>query len=267
MIAALIVTLRETLEASLIVGILLAYLQKTGNKKHAKYVWWGVGLGILVSLALAFVFQRYLGGFEGRAEELYEGVAMLTAAALLTWMILWVLMQRRGIKAKIEEKASMHVDNDHPWGLFFLSFVAVVREGIETVIFLQAALIGSQASNVFLGGLVGIVVAVIASYFLFKGAMQFHVKKFFTFTSVLLILFAAGLVAHGVHELQEAMVLPIFNEHVWDMNSILNEKEGVGSFLKGVFGYNGNPSFLEVVSYVVYLIGISFVWWRLDKAK
>lgn len=267
MFAALIVTLRETLEASLIVGILLAYLQKTDNKKHSKYIWSGVFCGVALSLVLAFVFNHYLGGFVGRAEQLYEGIAMLVAALLLTWMILWVLMQRKNIKERIENKASMHVENDHPWGLFFLSFVAVAREGIETIIFLQAAFVGTQAGNVFLGGLIGIVVAVVASYFLFKGAVKFHIKKFFTFTSVLLILFAAGLVAHSVHEFQEAMVLPIFIENLWNINGILNEKEGLGSFLKGVFGYNGNPSLLEVISYLVYLVGISLVWFKLDKSK
>ncbi|MBL4694659.1 FTR1 family protein [Candidatus Gracilibacteria bacterium] len=265
MSAALVITLRETLEAALIVGILLAYLKKTQGAKGVRYVWGGVVAGIVLSLVLAWVFGAYLGGFEGQAEELYEGVMMLVAAGLLTWMILWMLKQRRNIKKDLENKASMHLKNSRPWGLFALSFVGVAREGIETVIFLQAALVSSDGAEVLWGGLLGIVLAIVLAFALFKGAVEIPLKKFFTFTSVILILFAAGLVAHGVHELQEAMVVPVIAEHIWDINGILNEKGAFGSFLKGLFGYNGNPNLLEVVAYFLYLMGIAVVWQRLES--
>lgn len=267
--ASFIITLRETLEAALIVGILLAYLSKTLNIKHSKYVWYGVLAGIVLSLILAFVFQQYLGGFEGRSEEIYEGITMFVAAALLTWMILWMLIQRHNIKKNLEDKAKMHIEKDHPIGLFFLSFIGVAREGIETVIFLQAALLQSEAARVLSGGLLGIIAAIILSYLLFKGIMKVNLRTFFTVTSVLLIMFAAGLVAHGIHEFEEAGVVPVIKEHVWDINPevveegvypLWHENGTIGGLLKGLFGYNGNPSLGEVMSYLIYLALIAGLW-------
>lgn len=276
MAAALMITMRESLEASLVVGIMLAFLSKTENLKQKSLVWYGALAGLLVSVILAWVFQNYLGGFEGRAEELYEGFAMLFAAGLLTWMILWMITQRHGIKKNLENKVGLHLRNSYPMGIFLLSFVGVAREGIETVIFLQAAVIQGGISSTFWGGILGIFIAVSLAYLLFKGIARFSIKKFFTVTSILLVLFAAGLVAHGVHELQEAGVLPIYVEEVWNLNPAVSE-DGVypiwhengpaGAILKGVFGYNANPSLIEVLSYFVYLMVIGGIWWRLDFLK
>lgn len=270
MLAALLITLRETLEASLIVGIILAYLNKTENTSHKKMIWGGVAVGILLSVVLAVVFEAYFGGFTGRAEELYEGVAMLLAGSLLTWMILWMLVQRTGIKKNLEGKVHAHIKGDHPWGLFTLTFVSIAREGIETVLFLQAAAIAANGTEgMFAGAVSGVLVALVLSYVVFKGMAKFPLRKFFTVTSVLLIMFAAGLMAHGVHEFQEAGVVPVISEHIWDINPevivegeypLLHESGAIGGILKGVFGYNGNPNLLEVLTYVLYLILIVGAW-------
>ena len=258
MFSGLIITSRETLEAALVAGIVLAFLNKTGNSRHAKFVWLGVGAGVLLSLILAFVFEKYLGGFTGRVEEIYEGVMMMVAAGLLTWMILWMLKQRSSLKANLENKVEAHVKEDHPWSLFLLVFVGVAREGIETVIFLKAALLQSDGGNVLLGGFLGIVAAIVLAYILFKGFARVPLRKFFTVTSVLLIMFAAGLFAHGIHEFEEAGVVPVLVEHVWDINWLINEKSVGGEFLKGLFGYNGNPSLGEVIGYLAYLSLMGF---------
>jgi high-affinity iron transporter len=153
-------------------------------------------------------------------------------------------------------------------------FVAILREGIETVIFLGSASFTS-ADNTMIGAVAGIVVAIIAGYAIFVGAMNVNLKQFFTLTSLLLILFAAGLVAYGVHELQEAGVIPIVIEHVWDLNPplhadgsypLFHENGHIGSLLKGLFGYNGNPSLIEVVSYLGYL-GLVVVLWRKQEYR
>lgn len=276
MTAASLITLRETLEASLIVGIVLAYLQCTHNQRYNVMIWLGVFAGVLISLILAIFFQLAFGGFEGRAEALYEGFAMLIGAGLLTWMILWMLGQRRSIRKNVEKQVEFHLENDHPWGLFFLVFVSTAREGIETVIFLQAALVHSGGAGQMFGGLLGIAVAIIISFFLFKGIVLVSLSRFFSVTSFMLILFAAGLLAHGIHELQEAALVPVLIESVWDINPVvvtegvyplLHEKGAVGGVFKSLFGYNGNPSFLEIMSYVLYLLGISLVWRRMDKKE
>lgn len=267
MSASLMITLRETLEASLVVGIILAYLKKTGNLQYKKTVWYGVGAGIVLSLVLAIIFQTTLGGFEGRAEEIYEGITMIFASGLLTWMILWMLTQRHKIKKDIETKVSSHIAKNYTTGLFLLSFIAVVREGIETIIFMQATLLNYQALHAFGGGIVGIILAVSLAVLLFKGIVNVSLRKFFTFSSVILILFAAGLLAHGVHEFQEAGIIPTYIAHLWNLNHILNEKGVFGEFLKAMFGYNGNPSLFEVLAYIIYLGVISKFWWKLENSK
>lgn len=265
MSSALIITLRETLEAALVVGIILAYLSKVVNLKGRRFVWQGVFAGVIFSVVVAFVFERYLGGFEGKAEQLYEGITMMVAAGLLTWMILWMMKQRSGMRKNIESKVEAHVSKNYNFGLFLLSFVAVAREGVETVIFLQGARIQAEAGGqqILVGAVLGIFAAIVISYLLFKGIARISLRKFFMVTTLLLVLFAAGLMAHGVHEFQEAG-LATYNEHLWDLNSILNEKSMPGEFLKHVFGYNANPSLEEVVVYFAYLAGM---WWVSRRLK
>jgi high-affinity iron transporter len=145
------------------------------------------------------------------------------------------------------------------WALFSLAFVAVVREGIETVLFLTAAAFSATPGQTLVGCAVGLIVAVALGWLMFAAGKRLDVRAFFRVTSVLLIFFAAGLVAQGVHELQEAALLPTLVEHVWDINPILDENSTVGSILKALFGYNGNPSLLEVMAYGVYfaVVGIA----------
>ncbi len=271
MYSALIITLRETLEAALVVGIILAYLAKMVNLKAVfngrqarKFVWQGVFVGVLFSIAVAFIFEKYLGGFEGRAEQLYEGITMLVAAGLLTWMILWMMKQRGLLRKNIESKVEAHVEKNYNFGLFLLSFVAVAREGVETVIFLQGARIQAEAAGgqMLIGALLGIFAAIVISYLLFKGIAKISLRKFFAVTTLLLVLFAAGLVAHGVHEFQEAAAS---NGHLWDVNFLLSEESMPGQFLKHVFGYNADPSLEEVVAYLAYLLGMWWIGGRIGK--
>ncbi len=267
MLSSLIITFRETLEIALVVGILLAYLQKTKNRQHNKMVWYGVAAGIGLSFILAWIFTKYLGGFEGKYEQIYEGIVMIMAAGLITWMIFWMITQKHKIKKNIEEKAEAHLKNDHPSGLFLIAFISVAREGIETVIFLQAAMIQTDKQNVLFGGILGIIIAILLGYLFYKGIEKISLQKFFTATEILLIFFAAGLFAHSIHEFQEAAILPIYIEHLWDINGIINEKGTFGEILKGLFGYNGNPSLLEVSGYFLYLILIIIGWKRIEKGK
>jgi len=242
MIAALLIAFREGLEAALIVGIVLSYLKKMGYRRQVA-VWWGVASAVIVSVVAGIALQLLGVAFEGRGEELFEGITMLLAAGVLTWMIFW--MQRQGRQA---------VTNGSQWALFALAFVAVVREGIETALFLTAAAFSTTPAQTLIGGGLGLALAVVVGWLLFVVSVRLDVRAFFRVTSVLLILFAAGLVAHGVHELQEAGLLSVMVEHVWDMNPILDENSTVGSILKALFGYNGNPSLLEIVSYVAYYL-------------
>jgi high-affinity iron transporter len=269
MMESFLITSRETLEASLVVGIVLGYLGRTEQQKYNKVVYYGIGAGLILSIISAFLFTIFAGGFEGRAEELFEGTTMLIASFLLTTMILWMLRQQH-IAKEIESKVASHlakaqVSSWGTWGLFFLILFAILREGVETVIFFGAI---SYTSGInWLGGILGIGVAVAIGYLFFIGTRKVNLRKFFTISSILLILFAAGLAAHGIHEFEEAGVVPGIISPVWDTNGIINEDSTFGGFLEGLFGYNGNPSLVEVLAYLVYLLLIFGAYWRIEHAK
>ena len=267
MVASLIITFRETLEAALVTGIVLSYLARTRQTRYNRVVYAGVASGLVAALIGAFIFSRLAEGFEGRAEQLFEGITMLLGALLLTTMILWMMRQRQ-VALELEARVAVEVAQANSWGLFSLVFLAVLREGIETVIFLGAATAAS-AGGELAGALIGIGAAIALGYVAFVGARKVNIKTFFNVTSLLLILFAAGLVAHGVHELEEAGVVPALIEHVWDINPPVNpngsypalhENGSVGGLLKSLFGYNGNPSLTEVLSYGAYLAAVAGLW-------
>ena len=260
MLAAALITFREGLEAALIVGIVLGYLKKTGYLGQQRSVWWGVLAAVAVSLAAALGLQALGTSLEGRAEQLFEGITMLLAAGVLTWMIFWMQAQGRRIQGQLEADVQRAVAGGG-WALFGLAFLAVVREGIETALFLSAAVFASSPVQTLTGGLLGLAVAVAVGWLIFAASRRLDVRGFFRVTGLLLLFVSAGLVAQGVHELQEAAVLPAIVEHVWDINPVLDEKSALGSILKSLFGYNGNPSLLEVLSYAGYCLVVSLAIW------
>ncbi|MBU0492128.1 MAG: FTR1 family protein [Chloroflexi bacterium] len=264
MIPSFLIGLREGLEAALIVGIVLSYLKKMGTRRSVTVVWWGVAAAVTVSLVAGIGLHTLGVAFEGAGEQIFEGAAMLLAAGVLTWMIFWMQRQGRNIRAELEADVRRAVVGGGRWALFALAFVVVVREGIETALFLTAAAFSASPAETLVGAGLGLAAAVALGYAIFAVGTRLDMRLFFRVTSVLLILFAAGLVAHGVHELQEAGIVPVLVEHLWDVNSILDENSTLGSILTSLFGYNGNPSLLEVVSYVGYylVIGAALVLQR-----
>ena len=265
MFASLLITLREGLEAALIVGIVLGVLRKLGQAERSRPVWAGVLAAVGVSIVAGLGLNTLGVAFEGRGEMIFEGVAMLLAAGILTWMIFWMQRQGRQIQAGLERDVRHAATGSNTWALFSLAFVAVVREGIETALFLTAASFSATAGQTLLGGALGLIVAVVLGWLMFIAGKRLDVGVFFRVTSMLLLFFAAGLAAYGVHELQEAALLPVIVEHVWDVNHILDERSAPGAFLKTLFGYNGNPSLLEVVTYATYFVAVAALGSRVQK--
>ena len=254
MLSSLLITLREGLEAALIIGIILAYLARTNNRQGFRPVWLGVSLAVLGSLIAGVLIFFLAGEFTGRAEEIFEGFAMFLATGVLTWMIFWMRKQAVNIKAHLHAQIRSVLIRGSSLGLVILAFVVVVREGIETVLFLFAATRVAESPALFtLGGFLGLVMALGIGYSIYKGSSRLNLRAFFNVTSLILIMFAAGLLAHGIHEFHEAGIIPVVVEHVWDINHILPEKSTFGQFLTAIVGYNGNPSLVEVVAYFVYL--------------
>lgn len=262
MFTMFLITLREGLEAALIVGIVLGVLTRLGWFHLKRYVWSGTFTALGLSAAAGITLALLGMELEGRAEEIFEGVTMLAAASLLTWMILWMRIHgkafARALETKTEEAARIGGT-----ALFALSFFAVLREGLETALFLIAASFQGSGMPLIIGGVLGLALAVLIGVLIFRTSIRVPLRLLFNVTGILLLLVAAGLVASGVHELQEAHLLPVLVEQVWDTSAILSEQGVVGSFLKALFGYNADPSFLEVVVYFAYLVIVGGWGWRL----
>jgi len=254
--AAALIALREGLEAALIVGIVLGYLRRIGYLEGRRSVWLGVFAAALASLSVAVVIQLIGMELEGRAEEIFEGATMFLAVGVLTWMIFWMHYQARLIKTSLERNVQEAVETGTKWGLILVAFIAVFREGVETVLFLSAATFASEGQGTLIGAALGLTAAILIGFLIYASTARLNIRLFFNITSVLLLLFAAGLLANGIHEFQEAGVIPTVNGQLWDTNNLVDENSSLGQMLKAVVGYNGNPSLEEVVAYFGYWIAV-----------
>lgn len=263
MVSALLITLREGLEAALIIGIVLGYLGKIGDRRSALYAWGGAVIAAVFSALLAIAMRLIGAELETPFEQLFEGTTMLLAVLVLTWMIFWMRYQARFMKKDLERRIDSAVNTGQNWGIFLLTFLAVIREGVETALFLAANAFAADGASTLIGALLGLALAGAAGVLIYVYAVRLNLALFFDFTSLLLIVFSAGLLAHGVHEFQEIGLLPILSNPAWDLRLILNNDSLPGSVLRSLFGYNDNPSILEVTTYLGYWIVIlqAVRWW------
>lgn len=269
MLPIYLLSLREGLEAALIIGIVLGAVNKIRRSDLAPAAWLGTLSAVAVSILTAIVLTRFGMSLEGRAEQIFEGLTMLIAAGILTWMIFWMGRQARFLKGEIEAGVNKAAASSGKSAIFWVAFLAVVREGIELAIFITAAFFagnpGDTSNNIIqtlAGTILGLGTAALLGWTIFATTVRLDLRRFFQVTGILLILFAAGLVAHGVHEFNEAGWIPAVVEHVWDVNMVLDEDSMIGLLLKTLFGYNGNPSLTEMIAYFVYLITVSIFWRR-----
>ncbi len=267
MLPSYLLSLREGLEAALILGVLLGALDKIRRADLKPALWAGAFAAIVFSLLSAALLTALGLKLEGKAEEIFEGSAMLLAAGVLTWMIFWMNAQAKNLKAELEGGVYQAASASGGRALFGLAFIAIAREGIELALFLTAAFFAasSNANAPILtvsGAALGLGAAVLLGWSLLASTARLNLKKFFQVTSVLLVLFAAGLTAHGVHEFNEAGWIPAVVEHLWDVNALIDEKSFFGQMLSALFGYNGNPSLTEVAAYLAYLGGAAWLFAR-----
>jgi len=269
MLATYLLSLREGLEAALIIGIVLGAVNKIRRNDLIPTVWLGILSAIGVSILTAIVLTLFGMSLEDPYEAIFEGITMLIAAGILTWMIFWMGKQARFLKSEIEAGMNKAAASTGKRAVFWLAFIAVVREGIELAIFVTAAFFaGDQAQVTSTGNIVqtlagtilGLGTAALLSWTLFASTVRLDLHKFFQVTGFLLILFAAGLVAHGVHEFNEVGWIPAIVEHVWDVNAFVNEDSLPGQLLQTLFGYNGNPSLTEMIAYFAYIVTVAIFW-------
>ena len=255
--AAFLVMLREGVEAALIVGILLAYVNRIGRRREWQWVWAGTISASVLSLIAGIVIFSTIGALDDRAEEIAEGVVAWVAAGLLTWMIFWMGSQARHIRGRLEGEVDTALASGGGGALAAIAFFAVLREGLESALFLISTTVGTEADRLqLLGGMLGLTAAVVIGYLIYRGGTRIDIRAFFRVTGVLIILFAAGLIAKGIHEFQVVGLLPTVVDPLWSLNLLDPDTSLAGEFAKSLFGWRPDPSLLMVVGYLAYLIPI-----------
>lgn len=258
--SAFLIMLREGLEGALIVAIILAYLKRLGHRRHFAAVWTGTMAGVVVAVAAGAIVFAVLGRLHGRAEATTEGLVAVTAAGVLTWMIFWMSRQARFIKGALHAKVDAALASGSVFGLASLAFVAILREGLESALFMLGTTVGARSQvQEFVGGLIGITGAAIIGYLVYRGSRLVNLRWFFRVTGGLIILFAAGLLATGIHEFQDAGFIPSLHEHIWNLThvALLNPGQStVGQLLNGLLGWSPEPSIEMALVYLMFLIPI-----------
>lgn len=267
---SMLVLIREGFEASLIVGIVFGYLRKIDRRDLDAPVWAGVGLAALLSVVFGVVLHNTVGSFEGDARLRAFAAISFLAAGVLTWMVFWMRRQSRAIKGELEHRVDAALASDRvKTGVLVVAFFAVLREGIETALFLIAAATSSTGWDVFIGGLIGLGIAIVLGYLVYSGSKVLPMKLFFNITGMIVIVFAAGLLAKGVMFLQatEFDALDSLNWAVYDLTgfSWLTTQTQVGRFLAGLFGWDPRPSLEQVVVWVAYIIPVTYLFLRPDR--
>jgi high-affinity iron transporter len=265
MSAAFLITLREGLEISIVLAILLGYLVKTGRASATGSVWAGAGIAAVVCVIAGVLFHTVVGEFEGKAEQAIEGSLALAAALVLTWMILWMRKNARNmsgdLRSKIDGATSARA-------IMFIAFVAVAREGFETVLFLLGAETGNASgAQVIVGGLLGLAVSAVVGVLVYRFGKNIDLRVFFRITGVLLIFFAAGLVGKAFHEFRELLELEdgwLF-QPAWTLTSGPLATGTVYDFLSGLFGWSSDPERIRVIAYVGYLVPVLWLFLKPDR--
>lgn len=267
---SMLVLIREGFEASLIVGIVFGYLRKIDRRDLDGPVWAGVGLAAAISVVFGVVLHNTVGSFEGDARLRAFAAISFIAAGVLTWMVFWMRRQSRAIKGELEHRVDAALASDRvKTGVLVVAFFAVLREGIETALFLIAAATSSTGWDVFIGGLIGLGIAVVLGYLVYSGSKVLPMKLFFNITGMIVIVFAAGLLAKGIMFLQatEFDALDSLNWAVYDLTgfSWLTTQTQAGRFLAGLFGWDPRPSLEQVVVWVAYIIPVTYLFLRPDR--
>jgi high-affinity iron transporter len=267
MLAGMLITIREGVEAFLIVGILVGYLTKIHQERFRSLVWLGTGIAIVVSLVLAVVFQLVAVQFEGRSAEIFEVSVSLLAVGVLTWMVLWMQRQSRTVKSALERKVDLAISQNQAFALAGLAFISVLREGLETILFLSALFFTSGKENLLQGAGLGLVAAAGIAYLVFKSTVRLNLRKFFLVTGVLLIFIAAGLVGHSVMGLQELGVLPASSRPVWDTSFLISDEGLAGRLLHAFLGYQAAPTLPQMIAYSAYVLIFTLGFWDAARQK
>ena len=267
MLANYLIGLREGLEASLVIGILIAYIVRTGRRDLLGAVWTGVGVAAAVSLAVGAALSLGPRGLSFTAQETIGGVLSIVAVGLVTWMIFWMGKTARFLKRHLEDGLEKAIALGKG-AIIALALVAVGREGLETALFLWAGIQAAGSTSAPIAGAVlGLATAVALGYLIYRGAVRINLRVFFQWTGLFLIVVAAGVLAYRIHDLQEAGVLPGSATLAFDVSATIQPGSVVATLLKGVFNFSPASTVLEVIAWVSYLVPTVWLFSRMAFAR
>ncbi|MFN8194655.1 MAG: iron uptake transporter permease EfeU [Nocardioidaceae bacterium] len=266
-----LIGLREGLEAALVVSILIAYLVRTDRRDLLPRIWAGVGLAVAVSLAFGALLTFGPSGLSFEAQETIGGVLSIVAVGFVTWMIFWMARAARGMGAQLRQAVDQAADAGR-WSLAVVALLAVGREGLETALFLWAATKaavgdGGSTATPLAGAALGLASAVLLGWAIYKGALRINLTKFFTWTGAFLIVVAAGVLSYGVHDLQEAGILPGLNTLLFDVSDVIEPGTWYATLLKGVFNFSPATTVLEGLAWLLYVVPTMTVFLRKVRHK
>ena len=261
MLIAFLIMLREGIEAALIVGIVAGFLKQSGHSRLMPKVWLGVALAALMCLGIGYGIHSATGEIPQKEQEFVVGVIGLVAVAMLTYMILWMKKAARSMKQQLQDsvQTALNRGNGQGWALVGMAFLAVAREGLESVFFLLAVFQQSPTWSMPVGAVLGLLAAVVIGALIYQGGMRLNLTKFFRWTGAFLIVVAAGLVAGSLRALHEAGVWNHLQEVVFDSSKYLHEDSPLGVLLGGFFGYTDHPTQGEVLAWLLYLVPV-MIW-------
>jgi high-affinity iron transporter len=266
MAATFLIFLREGIEASMIIAILLSYLDRAGMRRHFRDVFIGVGLAMVLVLvggvAAYLTLKTYAGS---RTQTIFETGTYVVAAAVLTYMTFWMRNHARGMAAELRSKAGAALDGRARFGLGVLAFQAVGREGLETMVFTLAIVFATSSHGVIAGGAGGLAVALLIALAIYRFGRKINIGVFFTTVGALLMIFAAGLLADAVENLQQLGWLPVLTGVVWNTSHQLGEDSTFGDILHSFFGYADQPTVLQLICYFAYLVVAVTFFLRLGR--
>ncbi len=252
-----LIGLREGLEASLVVVILIAYLVKSDRRELLPRIWAGVASAVVVSMAFGALLTFGPRQLTFEAQEALGGILSIVAVGFVTWMVFWMARHARGLSGELRGKIDTAAEAGRA-SLAFVALLAVGREGLETALFIWSATesTGSDGSQglQLAGALLGILTAVVMGYFFYRGVLKINLSKFFRYTGIILIVVAAGVLAYGVHDLQEAGILPGLNSYAFDVSAQVPPASVVGTLLRGTLNFTPATTWLQAVVWLAYLV-------------
>ncbi|MER7544941.1 iron uptake transporter permease EfeU [Spirillospora sp. NPDC127506] len=266
-----LIGLREGLEAALVVSILIAYLVKTGNRRALLPVWTGVAVAVALAFAFGVALSAASSEMQFKTQELFGGVLSIIAVGLVTWMVFWMRRTARFMKAELEGKLEGAL-NVGPLALAAVAFLAVGREGLETALFLWTNISNSSGGSTqpIIGAFLGLAVAVVLGYLLYRGGLKINLKRFFTWTGAALIVVAAGVFGYGFHDLQEAEVFPGLNAVALEPHTFFAKFGSAGDWMQtmfqGVLNVTPQITWLQLVMWAAYLVPVMFLFLRTPSA-